>query len=554
MIVPPNSENRRIFLLCLLPLLIGIADHDVWTPDEPRETQMALEMVHGSSWVIPHLNGKPFVEKPPLYYWTIASLIMISGNLISPGIVARGASSLYSAILLLFVYRFVRKRFEKETAFDSIMILSTMSGFLELSHWIRIDSIFALLVSMAIIMFVDAFRSPNPWWIPAAYLSSALAFLTKGPIALAIISPSFLVMIFREPRRFLQSIQWHLFGAMLFLAPVLGWVYAFWKAAGSALFMEWFWTNQFGRFLGMTPNLGHLHGPFYYLQLIWPAFFPWCLVFIAWIVNKPARTALVKLFKTPEYLPVLGWALGGFIILSLSGTKRTIYLYPLLPAVAVIVAAVFKQIPRWLSRIYSAIAIVCFVSASMLIFLSPVIRDEAFAGVRFQLKPAAFVIVCLGIILAKALRERLAARVAVSMACFYSALMLTAVPALEELKNYRSDIMELVSAIPPEERSAVCGWALDQTTQALIPYYCDWQLPIVEDADRLILILKGSDSQYKVAIARLYDKFPPEGVELPPWKIMKRVKFLNGRELWLIRGEQESGRADHSLNVEQENF
>ena len=57
-----------IVILCLLISLVGIADHDLWTPDEPREAAIMLSMSRTGNLIIPDLAGVPFVEKPPLYY------------------------------------------------------------------------------------------------------------------------------------------------------------------------------------------------------------------------------------------------------------------------------------------------------------------------------------------------------------------------------------------------------------------------------------------------------------------------------------------------------
>ena len=37
--------------------------------DEPRYAQVAREMLARHDWITPTLGGKPWLEKPPLYYW-----------------------------------------------------------------------------------------------------------------------------------------------------------------------------------------------------------------------------------------------------------------------------------------------------------------------------------------------------------------------------------------------------------------------------------------------------------------------------------------------------
>lgn len=37
---------------------------DLWNPNEPTYSQTAVEMAEGGNWLVPHLNGRPFVDKP----------------------------------------------------------------------------------------------------------------------------------------------------------------------------------------------------------------------------------------------------------------------------------------------------------------------------------------------------------------------------------------------------------------------------------------------------------------------------------------------------------
>ena len=47
-------------------------------PDEPRYTRVAVEMHRAGEWVTPTLQGEPWLEKPPLFYW------LAGGGLLGP--------------------------------------------------------------------------------------------------------------------------------------------------------------------------------------------------------------------------------------------------------------------------------------------------------------------------------------------------------------------------------------------------------------------------------------------------------------------------------------
>ncbi len=53
--------------ILFLTLLPGM-QHGLWRPDEPQVAGVSAEMAYTQDFVVPRLSGKPFLEKPPLYY------------------------------------------------------------------------------------------------------------------------------------------------------------------------------------------------------------------------------------------------------------------------------------------------------------------------------------------------------------------------------------------------------------------------------------------------------------------------------------------------------
>src|ERR1043166_770403 len=49
-------------------------------PDEPRYAWIARAMVETGDWVTPRLYGKPWFEKPTLYYWAAAASFRLFGE------------------------------------------------------------------------------------------------------------------------------------------------------------------------------------------------------------------------------------------------------------------------------------------------------------------------------------------------------------------------------------------------------------------------------------------------------------------------------------------
>ena len=82
--------------MALAPLwLVGIFGRALWTPDEPREADIAWRMSQQNDRTLPELAGVPFLEKPPLSYWMSAAGITAFGD--APG-GARAANLLYALV------------------------------------------------------------------------------------------------------------------------------------------------------------------------------------------------------------------------------------------------------------------------------------------------------------------------------------------------------------------------------------------------------------------------------------------------------------------------
>src|SRR5437763_9699303 len=68
-------------LLALVPLWLAIAGwvRPLSSPDEGRYVGVAWEMLHGDGWLVPTLDGFPFLHKPPLFYWLSALSMQVFG-------------------------------------------------------------------------------------------------------------------------------------------------------------------------------------------------------------------------------------------------------------------------------------------------------------------------------------------------------------------------------------------------------------------------------------------------------------------------------------------
>src|ERR1700674_2566118 len=97
-------KTRRTLLGLATALLliwcVGMFARGYWTPDEPREADIAWRMSWQTDRAVPLLAGEAFCEKPPLTYWLAAFPMKFLGTRAG---VARLANLLYAFITALSV-------------------------------------------------------------------------------------------------------------------------------------------------------------------------------------------------------------------------------------------------------------------------------------------------------------------------------------------------------------------------------------------------------------------------------------------------------------------
>jgi len=527
---------RWVALLCLLTLVLGVENHDLWTPDEPREAAIALEMANGSDWLIPRLAGVPFVEKPPLYYWLSGGTILLSENLISPTAAARGLSALAAAGCLVMLYLTCRPCLGKKSALAAVLILTTSYGLWRGAHWIIIDTLLSFFVSSAIFLLFLGLDRKNLPAILLGYLSGAAAFLTKGPVAWTLLFYPWLLIYILYRREVKEHIPRHLAGLLLLVGPVLAWAWLFRERAGEELWRVWFWDNQLGRFLGTSTHLGNIKGPLYYFWLLPLILLPWTPGLVGWFLGRGWR-------NLPEYdrsqrnliLVSLAWLFGGFLILSLSGTKREPYLYPLLPAAAVIAMEGIRVGPKLVRKSLLGLSLVYALPLLIFSFFSLDWSNNQILA-RLTIQPVAVLAFLIAGLAFARLKDRPLALTSAITALLYLSFVLLACPTLNKVWSYRPAVEVLTGAIPSGYENRVAVWGSDEATLGSFSFYSNLNLTELPDGDPELLarILRGGDRRYPLIVIPRYDRFKSEAENYPPWKLLASKRRGEHRVFALI--------------------
>lgn len=549
---PFSPVPFSVMLLCLSLLVFGIGGRALWTADEPREAEIAREMaevfrgwvsgkpVLGRSAAIPFLAGEPFVEKPPLYYWLSALMMLTAGRLIDPAVAARALSALAGGLTMMLLWLVLRSRWGNREGVAAALILSVTAGFFMSSHWILIDPLLMLLTAGAILLTFQGLDSGQPGWVLAGYLAGGLAFLTKGFVAWGLIFPAAVALTFLYFREIIRRPMLHLTGLALFFGPGLIWAAAFHSGAGEELWREWLVNNNLGRFSGDTTK-SHLRGPLYYLGIGPLLLLPWTPLLIGGLLrprSQEGRDGPRNLF-----LLLLAWAVGGLVLLSLAGTKRDIYLYPLLPGFAGLAVYCLRDIPRWARAVYGVLTAILTLPIVFFSFFTVTLGDDGFRVVWMLSLPVALCALASLYSLYR-FRRHFFPRVLTVSSLFCLALIWGAFPIIDQEKDYQPAVQRLAESASEFPPGRIAGWQLDETTRALFSYYAGLtipdlsdKVPSLADRERLATVLAGKDGEYDAVLFLLKRQtFPPPEMEGKNYRVAAEDRMGLNRRLFLVVG------------------
>ena len=145
--------------LSALTLGIGLGSSGRLTYHEAFVAQAAREMVAGGSWLIPTIDGQPWLEKPPLATWLVALLGGMAGGVTE--FVARAPSAVAATLLALGVAVFAARRFGRDVGWLAGLIQATTFWFVVRGRLAEADILLACLVTWTFVAF-DRIRAPDP--------------------------------------------------------------------------------------------------------------------------------------------------------------------------------------------------------------------------------------------------------------------------------------------------------------------------------------------------------------------------------------------------------
>jgi 4-amino-4-deoxy-L-arabinose transferase-like glycosyltransferase len=320
-----------VFLLLLsYPLFFHkLGARDIWEPNEDEYVQVNLEMVLDGHWIYPTVNGQPFSIKPPLFSWIGSAFSVVNGEVTE--YTSRLPSAIAAAAGLLIVYFLGRSLFDHRAGLLSALMIGTSPIYIQFARWIQINMISAVLLTATLALFHWGYTDERKRTFAylLMYVTAGLGTLDMGLVNAAmpaIVICLYLIMLRDFKHLFRLKIGW---GVLIYLAIVAPWYVTVSLRGdyGHNLIVVSNFTRYFEEWWHARPF-------YYYLRTTPPYFLPW-------FVYLPGALYLCFSERTKEdrkqLLFLFVWAVGLFVFFSLSKTKRSGYILPIFPAMALLV-------------------------------------------------------------------------------------------------------------------------------------------------------------------------------------------------------------------------
>src|SRR5271168_2375512 len=284
-----RSSLVLVWLALILPLGIGILGRGYWTPDEPREADIAWRMSWQPDKAVPLLAGEAFCEKPPLTYWLAAVPIRFLG---AEAWTARLPNLLYAALATLAVGLLALRSAGRIAGVAAAAAVGTFLLSYQVAIWLATDAPLLAAVSVALLGAYRGFYATQTRERLCGYLvmhaALGLGFLCKSAVAWMVPALAIVCLALWE-RRWRELLRWELYlGLVLQAAMIFTWIaYVYLGPDGAAHLKVFFWNNLVGRFARVdAPSelqyaAAHRNSPGKYLIELPLYLFPWTLLVIA---------------------------------------------------------------------------------------------------------------------------------------------------------------------------------------------------------------------------------------------------------------------------------
>jgi len=329
-----------LLLLALVVLSAGVGLRDPWPADEPRFALIARDMVESGQWFFPRVAGVLYADKPPVFFWLIASFYWLTGSLR----VAFLLPSLLAALgTLWLVYDLGARLWDRRTGLYAAALLLVTLQFALQARTAQIDAVLTFWTTLGLYGLCRHLLLGPQWrWYLAGFAAAGAGVITKGVgiLPLLVFIPWALARIrgWNALPRFRGGWRWAA-GPIAMLAVIGSWLapmVVLVHLSGDLSYAAYRDEILFRQTAVRYADAWHHIKPFwYYVVEVIPVFWLPLSLALPWLIpawRRDLREGDARL------LLLLGWIALVVLFFSVSPGKRGVYLLPAVPALALAAA------------------------------------------------------------------------------------------------------------------------------------------------------------------------------------------------------------------------
>jgi 4-amino-4-deoxy-L-arabinose transferase-like glycosyltransferase len=329
---------RWLLWLCIVAALIDLRAFGLTDLDEGFYASVAWAMRQSGDWRTPTFLGEPWFEKPPLLYWLMLGSMRLFGE---NEFALRLPSAVMYALTIVLLAWWGNRRLGQGAGSWAALLFALAPLSLILARLAITDMALAFFLAVAVIALWEV---RGLGWSLIGGVALGLAFLTKGPFGLGLVGLLYLWNARTLHARGLRF-RWVLFALGVALLTALPWYVGVYLQHGAAFFNEFVVKQNLMRFAGgdtahsVLPLIqrgdvgGVLAGIAVYLLFY---------VVVLWLGGLSmvgGANVLWAREDDPLRLYLRRWAWLVFGLFTLSFTKLPAYIFPMFPALALLVGA-----------------------------------------------------------------------------------------------------------------------------------------------------------------------------------------------------------------------
>ena len=320
------------FFLISLNLGGGLAK----LPVEIRSIKIVKEMVKTNDLLVPRIDGKPYITKPPFYHWMSSIVSRVFGSVSWSSI--RIPSVIAAFFMLFIVYRWGKELGGEELGILSVFITFSAYLFIVLARRGAPDMIFSASCFACLYLFQKVMKNSNNFLFISFFMLFAIAFLTKAHVVfLVVVAPILVILTVKKRLRRLFSLDIIFVSVLTLLISVSWyWMLYLWNPKEA---IYWFLLEGGQPFdLKIVGETARHFKPFYYYFLrIWDLFLPFSIFLPMTFVFFWKRKNTVF---SDEWLYVIFPFITVFLFFTFIPAKQPHYILPILPLLSLMVGRI----------------------------------------------------------------------------------------------------------------------------------------------------------------------------------------------------------------------